>query len=330
MDPIVRILEEAKKNPQRIVLPEGNDARTWTAARRLVDEGLAIPVVLGTPDECAAGQKEAGVTNLDGIVVIDPATSDKYEEYAAKFAELRAKKGMTLEQARELMKDVLYYGAMMVREGDANGGVTGAAHATGDVMRAAFQCIGMAKGMSIVSSIFLMIMPEADGRVFSFGDCAIVPQPDPDQLASIAIASAGTHKALTGVEPTVAMLSFSTKGSAKHDDPDKVIAATNLVKERAPELLVDGEFQLDAAIVEKVGQKKAPGSPVAGKANVLVFPDLDAGNIGYKLTQRLANAQAIGPIVQGLAKPFYDLSRGCSSDDIVKVSAICAVVAQQG
>ncbi len=329
MDPIVRIFDEAKKNPQRIVLPEGNDPRIWTAARRMADEKLAQPIVLGTPEECAAGQKEAGLTDVNGIIIINPATAEKHEAYSEKFAELRAKKGMTLEQAREHMTDVLYFGAMMVRMGDAAGGVTGAAHATGDVMRAAFQCIGMAPGMSIVSSIFLMIMPEADGRVFTFGDCAIVPQPDADQLASIAIASAGTHKALTGEEPTVAMLSFSTKGSAKHDDVDKVIEATNLVRERAPELLVDGEFQLDAAIVEKVGAKKAPGSPVAGKANVLVFPDLDAGNIGYKLTQRLANSQAIGPIVQGLAAPFYDLSRGCSSDDIVKVSAICAVVAQQ-
>lgn len=327
MDPINRIFGEAKKNLQTIVLPEGNDPRTWQAARHLVDEGIAHPVLLGTNEEVTAGHSESGV-DRDGIEVINPVESPKYEEYSAKLADLRAKKGMTIEDAREAMKDVLYYGAMMVRMGDAAGGVSGAAHATGDVMRAAFHCIGMAQGISIVSSIFLMILPDSDGRVFTFGDCAIVPQPDTAQLASIAIASAGTHRALTGEEPVVAMLSFSTKGSASHEDVDKVINATKKVREQAPGIKIDGEFQVDAAIIEKVGTKKAPGSDVAGKANVLVFPDLDAGNIGYKLTQRLANAQAIGPIVQGLAKPFYDLSRGCSADDIVKVSAICSVVAQ--
>jgi len=324
MDPVTHIVNLAKEHSQKIVLPEGNDARIWVAARNMVDEGIAVPIILGTPDELEAGMKEAGVVG-DGIATISPETSEKREEYAQEFAKMREKKGLTLDQAREAMKDVLYYGAMMVRKGDADGGVTGAAHATGDVMRAAFQAIGMAPGMSIVSSIFLMVMP--DERVFTFGDCAIVPDPDAQQLASIAIASAATHKALTGTDPVVAMLSFSTKGSAKHPLVDKVIEATELVRKDAPELPVDGEFQLDSAIVEKVGAKKAPGSPVAGKANVLVFPDLNAGNIGYKLTQRLANAQAIGPVVQGLAKPFYDLSRGCSAEDIVKTSAICAVVA---
>jgi phosphate acetyltransferase len=235
---------------------------------------------------------------------------------------------LSIEDARVAMTDVLYYGAMMVRRGDADGGVTGAANATGDVMRAAIQAIGLAEGIKVVSSIFLMVMPDPDKRVFTFADCAIVPQPDAEQLASIALASAQTHNALTGEEPTVAMLSFSTKGSAKHDDVDKVIQATELVKKANPALKVDGELQLDAAIVEKVGRKKAPESDVAGHGNVLIFPDLDAGNIGYKLTQRLAGADAIGPIVQGLAKPFFDLSRGCSAEDIVKVSAICGVVAR--
>lgn len=324
MDPVTRIVNQAKTANRRIVLPEGNDPRTWQAARRLVDENIATPIILGTSDELRDGMKEAGVFG-DGILTIEPAMSDKLEQYAEEFAKVRAHKGVTLEQAREVMTDVLYYGAMMVRMGDASGGVTGAAHTTGDVMRAAIQAIGLAPGIKVVSSIFLMVMP--DERVFSFGDCAIVPQPDAEQLASIAVSSAATHKALTGDVPNVAMLSFSTKGSAEHEDTLKVIEATRLAQEMAPGVNIDGEMQLDAAIVDAVGSKKAPGSPVAGKANVLVFPDLDAGNIGYKLTQRLAGAQAIGPIVQGLAKPFYDLSRGCSADDIVKVSAICSVVA---
>jgi len=324
MDPVTRIVEQAKQTLHTIVFPEGSDPRTWQAARRLVDEKIAKPIVLGSPAEIEKGLSSAGVPG-DGIPVIDPATAEKREAYAQEFAKIRAKKGMTIEQARETLKDMLYYGAMMVRMGEADGGVTGAAHTTGDVMRAAIQSIGMAPGISIVSSIFLMVMP--DGRAFSFGDCAIVPQPDTEQLASIAIASAGTHKALTGEEPTVAMLSFSTKGSAEHELLENVIAATKLVKEKRPDLKVDGELQVDTAIVESVGSRKAPGSPVAGKANVLIFPDLNAGNIAYKLTERLAGAQAIGPIVQGLAKPFYDLSRGCSADDIVKVSAICSVVA---
>ncbi len=327
MDPITRIVTEAKQTSRTIVLPEGNDPRIWQAARTLVDEAIAVPVILGTPEELEEGMKQSGVTG-EGIPVLSPATSDKLEEYAQEFAKIRAHKGLTVDEARELMKDVLYYGAMMVRMGHADGGVTGAAHATGDVMRAAFQAIGMQEGLNIVSSIFLMVMP--DERVFTFGDCAIVPQPDAEQLASIALASASTHKALTGTEPVVAMLSFSTKGSAKHPDAEKVIQATEIVRGKAPELAVDGEFQLDAAIVEKVGKKKAPGSSVAGRANVLVFPDLDAGNIGYKLTQRLAGAEAIGPIVQGLKRPYYDLSRGCSSEDIIKVSAICSVVAGSG
>ncbi len=325
MDPITRIIERAKQHPRTIVLPEGNDPRSWTAARQLADEAIAVPILLGNDAECEAAMNDAGVSNVAGITMINPESSSKREEYAAKFTEIRAHKGLTIEQAREAMKDVLYYGAMMVRMGDADGGVTGAAHTTGDVMRAAIQAIGMAPGISIVSSIFLMVLP--DGRVFSFGDCAIVPEPDVEQLASIAVASASTHKALTDTTPVIGMLSFSTKGSAGHPLVDKVVEATGIAQRQAPNLAIDGELQLDAAILETVGKKKAPGSPVAGHANVLIFPDLNAGNIGYKLTQRLANSQAIGPIVQGLAKPFYDLSRGCSAEDIVKLSAICSVVA---
>ncbi|MBZ0264246.1 phosphate acetyltransferase [bacterium] len=325
MDPITRIFQEAKKDLQRIVLPEGNDPRTWVAARKLIDDQIAVPVVLGAKDEVEKAVETAGIS-AEGIELIDPDTSEQREVYAAEFAKLRAHKGVTIDTAREILKDVLFFGAMMVRMGDADGGVTGAAHTTGDVMRAAIQSIGMPKGINTVSSIFLMILP--DERVFTFADCAIVPQPDTDQLASIAISSAQTHKALTGETPMVGMLSFSTKGSAKHEDVDKVINATELVRKAQPDLAIDGELQLDAAIIPKIGEKKAPGSKVAGKANVLIFPDLDAGNIGYKLTQRLANAQAIGPIVQGLNKPFFDLSRGCSAEDIVKVSAICTVMAK--
>jgi len=325
MDPITRIVEQAKGDKQTIVLPEGNDPRTWQAARKLADEGIAIPILLGTPEEIDSGLKQSGVSD-EGLTVIHPATSPRRQAYAEEFAKVRVHKGMTFDQAMEVMTDVLFYGAMMVRMGDATGGVTGAAHTTGDVMRAAIQAIGMAPGIKIVSSTFLMVMP--DGKVYTFADCAIVPEPDAEQLASIAVASAATHKALTGEEPVVGMLSFSTRGSANHPLVDKVVEATKLAAAQAPALKIDGELQLDAAIVESVGKKKAPGSSVAGMANVLVFPDLQSGNIGYKLTQRLAKAEAIGPVVQGLAKPFYDLSRGCSAEDIVKTTAICAVVAQ--
>ncbi len=324
MNPIERIIERSRETLKTIVLPEGCDPRTWTAARRLIDEGIAKPIVLCEQSELDAAHKEANVVP-DGIPVINPVTSDKHEHYAEEFARIREHKGLTLDEARTTLNDVLYYGAMMVRMGDADGGVTGAAHTTGDVIRAAIQSIGLAPGINIVSSIFLMVVP--DGRVFSFGDCAIVPDPDSEQLAAIAFSSAATHKALTGEQPTVAMLSFSTKGSAQHELVDKVISATEKARAMYPDIRIDGELQLDAAIIEKIGAKKAPGSPVAGKANVLVFPDLNSGNIGYKLTERLAGAQAIGPIVQGLAKPFFDLSRGCSADDIVKLSAICSVIA---
>ena len=295
------------------------------AARQLVDDGICQVTLLGAPEAVQALAASEKVS-LDGVNIIDPAGGGDFEKYAAKLAELRAKKGMTLDQARETVKDPLYYGALMVKLGDAHGMVAGAKNATGDVMRATFHCIGTAPGVSIVSSCFVMLVPDCDygeQGMIVFADCAINPNPDAGQLADIAISSAATAKALCAMEPRVAMLSFSTKGSGgDHPDVAKVVEATKTVMEKAPQLQVTGEMQADAALIEAIGQKKAPGDPVAGKANVLVFPDLDAANIGYKLVQRLAKAEAIGPVSQGLAMPVNDLSRGCSVDDIVSVAAI--------
>ena len=316
------IIAKAKALKKRVVFPEGDDIRTLQAAELLHRDAIVIPTILGNVAQVKTMAQENDV-NLSGIAVIDPVSAPEREEYAQEYYELRKHKGMTIEEARKIIVDPLYFGAMLVRKNRADASVSGAAHATGDVIRAAIQIIGLAKDSKVVSSFFLMIMP--DGRVFTFADCAVVPDPTQEQLASIAVSSARAHKAFTGEEPRVAMLSFSTKGSAQHEHVDKVIEATKLAKQQAPDILIDGEMQLDAAIVPKVGEKKAKGSPVAGKANVLIFPNLDAGNIGYKLTERLAGAQAVGPIMQGLAKPANDLSRGCSADDIVKVSA-CSIV----
>ncbi len=324
MDLIESIRIKAKNNLKTIVLPEANDPRILKAAAILKQKKLVEPVLLGNEAEIKKLASEHSA-DIDGIVIIDPAVSDKNEAYADEYFQLRKHKGMTLEQAVEIVKQPLFFGALMLRAGEAAGAVAGSLSPTADVMRAAFQVVGMAEGIKAVSSSFIMVMP--DGKALTFGDCAVIPNPDEQQLASIAISSAKTHEGLVGSEPNVAMLSFSTKGSAKHEDADKVIAATAIVKELAPNLNVDGELQFDAAYVEAIGQKKSPGSPVAGKANVFIFPDLDAGNIGYKITQRLAGAEAVGPVVQGLAKPFNDLSRGCSVEDIVSVACICSVLA---
>jgi phosphate acetyltransferase len=321
-----KMTDKARADVQTIVLPEGSDARVVQAARQVVDEGLARVVVLGALDEVAAH----GV-DLDDIEVVDPAASDRLEPYAQKLAELRAKKGMTLEQAREQVKDISYFAVMMVYMGDADGMVSGACHSTADTLRPALQILKTAPGVKIASSSFIMDVPDcqygADG-VFVVGDCAVNIYPTAAELADIALASAETFSALVGGEPRVAMLSYSSCGSGKGEHADLVREATALAKEAAPGLALDGELQADAAVVPQVAALKAPDNPVAGKANVLVFPNLDAGNIAYKLVQRLAKAKAYGPVMQGMAKPVNDLSRGCSVDDIVGTTAITCVQAQ--
>lgn len=326
------IKAKAKSLNKTIVLAEGEEERVIRAASIITQEGTANIVLLG--DEAVIKSKCPDVC-LDGVTIINPVTSSKTTEYANLLYELRKAKGMTEEKALILAKDVLFYGALMLKTGDADGMVAGAIHSTGDVLRAGLQVVKTAPGCKTVSSCFLMSMPEGsvgyqygqDGVVV-FGDCAVNPNPDSEQLADIAIASADTASKLAGiVEPRVAMLSFSTKGSAKHENVDKVVEATRIAQERAPQLSIDGELQADAALVEVVGKLKAPTSTVAGKANVLIFPDLQSGNIGYKLVQRFAGAEAIGPICQGFAKPINDLSRGCNVDDIVSVVAMTAVMA---
>lgn len=331
MSAIEKIKAKAKSSVKHIVLPEGSEPRTVQASAKIVAQGIARVTLLGNLEEIRKVAAETG-TDLAGVEIIDPAASEKSAAYSALLFELRKAKGMTEEQARELVTgNTLYYGAVMLKAGDANGMVAGAINSTGNVLRPALQIIKTAPGIKVVSSCFIMELPDqkwGDDGVMIFGDCAVIPNPTAEELAAIAIASAESGRQLVDLDPRVAMLSFSTKGSAKHDLVTKVQEATALAKELAPELQLDGELQADAALVESVGQLKSPGSAVAGHASVLVFPDLQAGNIGYKLVQRLAGAEAIGPIIQGLAKPVSDLSRGCSVDDIVSVVAITAVKAQ--
>ena len=319
MDLITSIIERAKANKQRIVLPEGTEERTLTAADRAIADGLADIIILGNIDELHALADKLGLKNIDKATLIDPATSPKREEYAQLLFELRKKKGMTIEQAREKVLDPLYYGCLIIKSGEADGQISGALSTTGDTLRPALQIIKCAPGITCVSGAMLMITqtPQfGEDGVLVVGDVAVTPMPDAAQLAQIAVCTAQTAKSVA--------LSFSTKGSAKHEVVDKVLEATKIAKEMAPELKIDGELQADAALVPSVGKKKAPGSDIAGNANVLVFPNLEVGNIGYKLVQRLGNADAIGPILQGIARPVNDLSRGCSVDDIYKMVAITA------
>ena len=326
---IDKIKAKAKADVKHIVLPEGEETRNAQAAAIIAKEGLAKLTLLGNPEKVKAAANGA---SLEGVEIIDPATSEKCAEYANLLYELRKAKGMTEEKAAQLVKDPMYYGVMMVKSGDADGLVSGAIHSTGDMLRPALQIIKSKPGIKTVSSCFLMECPNkayGDDGVMIFADCAVNIDPDAEALANIALGAADSARSLAGIEPRVAMLSFSTKGSAKHELVDKVVEATRIAKELAPDLPLDGELQLDAALVPSVGELKAPGSPVAGHANVLVFPDLQAANIGYKLVQRLGNAQAYGPILQGIAKPCNDLSRGCSVDDIVATVAITAAQAQE-
>lgn len=318
MNLLNQIKEKARTRNKAIVLPESHDERVLKAAEILTKEKICKVITLGNPVKVNEDAEKLGV-DLAGVEIIDHTTHPKFDEFANIYYELRKKKGMTPEQAKETLKRDLFFAAMMLREGLVDGSVAGSFASTADVMKAGIQIVGMPEGISIVSSFFLMIFPQKN---YSFADCAVVPNPDAEQLADIAISTADNHKKLTGEEPLVAMLSFSTKGSATHELIDKVIKATELIKTKRPDLQVDGELQFDAAIIESIGKRKAPNSTVAGKANVLIFPDLNSGNIGYKIAERLGGAQAVGPMVQGLKKPFFDLSRGCSVDDIVNTTAI--------
>ena len=328
MSLIDQIVARAKSNRQRIVLPESFEERTITAADRAIADGLADIILIGNREKVLAYAAQLGLKHIDQATIIDPETSEKTEEYAQLLFQLRQKKGMTLEVARKTVLDPLYFGCLIIKSGDADGQISGALSTTGETLRPALQIIKCAPGITCVSGAMLMVTqtPQyGENGVLVIGDVAVTPAPDAQQLAQIAVCTAQTARSVAGfAEPRVAMLSFSTKGSAKHEVVDKVVEATALAKELDPALKIDGELQADAALVPSVGQKKAPGSEIAGNANVLVFPNLEVGNIAYKLVQRLGNADAIGPILQGIARPVNDLSRGCSVDDVYKMIAITA------
>ena len=327
MDLISQIVERAKSNKQRIVLPEGTEERTLKAANQVLTDGVADLILLGNPSEIMDLAREWGLGNISRATIIDPENHPKQEEYAQLLCQLRQKKGMTIEEARKLVRNPLYLGCLIIKAGDADGQLAGARNTTGDVLRPALQIIKTEPGITCVSGAMLMLThaPECgDNGVIVMGDVAVTPVPDAGQLAQIAVCTARTAKAVAGIDPRVAMLSFSTKGSAKHEVVDKVVEALKLARELDPEMKIDVEMQADAALVPRVGQSKAPGSEIAGRANVLVVPCLEVGNISYKLVERLGHATAIGPILQGIARPVNDLSRGCSVDDVYKMIAITA------
>ena len=327
MELIDRIKLNARKHNKRIVLPEGTEERTIQAADIAIEEGLAQIILIGNLSEITALAAKKGLKNIGKAKIVDPKSHEKKDHYIDLMVELRKHKGLTREEASRLIEDPLYLGVLMIKNGDADGEVSGADHATGDVLRPAFHYVKTAPGISVVSGAFIMILPDksfGENGILIYADGAVHPNPTDKELAEIAIATAHTTRAIAGFEPRIAMLSFSTKGSASHEMVDKVVSATKIARAMAPDLMIDGELQADAALIEAIGQKKAPGSKIAGKANVLIFPDLNCGNIAYKLTQRLAHAEAIGPILQGMAAPINDLSRGCSVSDIVSLIAITA------
>lgn len=327
MELFEKIKEKARKNKQRIVLPEGCEPRTLKAADIVIEEDFAEIILLGNKDEIFKKSKELNLKNFDRFKIIDNKNSSEREIYANLMVELRKSKGLTFEEALKLLDNPLYYATIMIKNGDADGEVAGADNATSDVLRPALQFIKTAPGINIVSGSFIMVVPDknfGDNGVLLFADCAVTPDPTAEELVDIAVASAMTARDIIGAEPRIAMLSFSTKGSAKHPNVDKVIKATQILQQKYPDLKSDGELQADAALIKSVADKKCPGSEVAGNANILIFPNLDAGNISYKLVQRLAHAEAIGPILQGIAAPVNDLSRGCSVEDIVLTIGVTA------
>lgn len=327
MNLLSKVKEEARKHNQRIVLPEGTEERTLKAANEIIKSSIAEIILIGDPTIIQQKAEEFNLTELSKAQIVDPENPPKKAAYIESFVELRKHKGMTAEKAEALLKDPLYLSVMMIKHGDADGEVAGADNATGDVLRPAFQIVKTKPGVSVVSGAFFMILPDkefGEDGILVFADCAVHPNPTASELAEIAICTAETTRAIGGFEPRVAMLSFSTKGSAKHEMVDKVVEATRIAKEKMPELKIDGELQSDAAIIPAIGKKKAPDSEIAGEANVLVFPTLETGNIAYKLVQRMAKAEAVGPVLQGMAAPINDLSRGCSVSDIVNLVAITA------
>ena len=328
---IENVKSKVKNDIKTIILPESNDIRVLKATQQILKEEFADIILIGNREQINKLAKENNL-DISKAKIVDPKTSNKFSSYANSFYELRKAKGMTLDKAKEMMKDNVYFGMMMVKQGDGDGLVSGACHSTADTLRPALQILKTAPGTKLVSAFFLMVVPNCEygeNGAFVFGDCGLNEYPDPEALSEIAISSAKSFEQLVGKEPKVAMLSYSSYGSAHSPLTDKVVEATKLLKEKMPELIADGELQLDAAIIPEIAASKAPGSPLKGEANTLIFPDLDAGNIGYKLVQRFAKAEAYGPLCQGIAKPVNDLSRGCSSNDIVGVIAITAVQAQE-